>query len=63
MEICAKENVVLNSEQDEIFQNCLKCGNEWLYTYWDQELECYVYLTKKEEKCCSNCRKITLMNN
>jgi hypothetical protein len=54
-----KEKEQLEYEaQDETFKCCPKCGDRWLYAYWDHELEAYIYLTEEGEQRCCKCRKM-----
>lgn len=37
--------------EDEIVTNCIECNAERLMAYWDEELECYIYLCDEEPLC------------
>lgn len=39
--------------EDEIKQCCIECQIEETVAYWDQELECYIYL--RETPYCLGC--------
>jgi hypothetical protein len=52
--------------ENEIIANCVECNAERLLAYWDEELECYIYLCD-EEPLCNECMSkhdtIPLANN
>lgn len=37
--------------ENEIVANCPACNAERLLAYWDEELECYIYLCDEESLC------------
>ena len=36
------------ADQDEIRAQCEHCHSEYTVAYWDEELECYIYLRDEE---------------
>lgn len=40
--------------ENEIFTHCIECHAERLMAYWDEELECYIYLCD-EKPVCNGC--------
>lgn len=45
------ENEIEDEIEDEIIANCVECNAERVMAYWDDELECYIYLCDKEPIC------------
>lgn len=43
--------------QDEIYRICSKCKNKWLYAYWDDDIDSYIFYTEENEKRCYKCRE------
>ncbi len=40
--------------KDELYAQCSQCSCEHLLAYWDEELECYIYLAD-EPPLCADC--------
>jgi hypothetical protein len=51
-----KASVVIEEFQDEISEICSQCGVAHVVAYWDEELECYIYLSASESNVCSTCQ-------
>lgn len=48
------ENEIETEIENEIVANCVECNVERVMAYWDDELECYIYLCD-EEPICNEC--------
>ena len=54
--VITEENSEVGILQDEIYRICSKCKNKWLYAYWDDEIDSYIFYEKEDQECCFKCR-------